>query len=130
MRLLNGTKYYTRTDLKDILLLCKQIVKNPYSYPKLDFIHTLDDEERGCILFGMESLFNIFAWEFATEHALNFEKIKQLRSTLEIHESEKLDFDSYQLLSPPAITERVLKQFENWLNFIGQEILINEIKNS
>lgn len=130
MKLLNGTKYYTRSDLKDVLMLCKQIVKNPYSYNKLDFIHTLDKEERGCIIFGMESLFNTFAWEFMSESAINFKQILYLKQTLEVPESEKLDFDSYQLLSAPAINTKVLKQFENWLNSIGQDILINEIKNS
>lgn len=130
MKILNGKKYYTLSDLSEILTLSKEIVKNPYSHNQLDFIHTLDSEERDCITFGMESLYNIFKWEFMSESAINYTKIKELHDTLKVPVSETMDFDSYQLLSPPAITTKVLKQYENWLNSIGHKIFLNEIKKS
>lgn len=130
MKLLNGKKYYTKSDLSDILLLSKEIVKNPYSYNELDFIGTLDADEKNCIIFGMDALFNTFAWEFTTELALNLSKIEFLKTTLDVPATEKIDFDSYQLLSPPAITSMVIKQYENWLKSVGHQIFLNEVKKS
>lgn len=130
MKLLNGKKYYTKSDLSDILLLSKEIVRNPYSYNELDFIHTLDADEKKCIMFGMDALFNTFAWEFTTESAINLIKIESLKTTLDTPAIEKMDFDSYQLLSPPAITTKVLKQYENWLKSVGHQIFLNEVKKS
>jgi hypothetical protein len=130
MKLLNGKKYFTKSDLSDILLLSKEIVKNPYSHNKLDFIHALDSDEKTCIIFGMDALFNTFSWEFTTESALNLSKIDYLTKTLDIPSTEKMDFDSYQLLSPPAITSKVLKQYENWLKSVGHKIFLNEVKKS
>tara|TARA_B100002019_G_scaffold268648_1_gene260792 strand:+ start:3315 stop:3713 length:399 start_codon:yes stop_codon:yes gene_type:complete len=132
MRILNGKKYYTRADVSKTLTLCKEIVKNPHSYlyNDLDFIYSLDSEEKDCIIFGMESLFNTFSWEYMSEYALNFEKINELYLTLDVPASDIMDFDSYQLLTPPAITTKVLKQYENWLNYIGRKIFLNEIKKS
>ena len=50
--------------------------------------------------------------------------------SLDVPASDIIDFDSYQLLTPPAITTKVLKQYENWLNYIGRKIFLNEIKKS
>jgi hypothetical protein len=78
----------------------------------------------------MDALFNTFSWEFTTESALNLSKIDYLTKTLDIPSTEKMDFDSYQLLSPPAITSKVLKQYENWLKSVGHKIFLNEVKKS
>ncbi len=134
MKILNGNRYYERSDIAkyyksacNCLLDPSAIEKkgeNYFNFP-IDFLYSADTEEMEQIKLGIIKFNNTLSWEFSTESALNLTRIEKCYQTLYISASQKIDNQTFKKTHLENITPELVSKYESWLSSIGTEIFFS-----
>jgi len=134
MKILNGNKYYERTDVAKYYRSAYNSIIDPsliekqgtmkFSFPT-EFLYSADSDEMDVIKQGIDKLNNTLSWEFSTETALNLESIETSYHSLRTPASNKLDNKTFKTISAHNITTDVVVKYESWLTDIGIDILFS-----
>ena len=117
MKILNGNKYYERSDVaKYYKFACNSLIdpsliekrnQNLFSF-STEFLYSADSEEMDVIKHGISKLNNTLSWELSSETALNLETIEECYHNLRTPASNKLDNKSFKEIPAPKITPEIL----------------------
>ena len=128
MKILNGKRYFDKSDVKDIVTLAKEVVNNPYD--DLDFLLKANKDEISGVICGIDALANTISWEFTTENAVGLVKIEELAKTLRMPISEMITYEEYCKIPIEKVSKHNILRYENWLRCVGIDILWDEFKKN
>ena len=128
MKILNGKSYYERKDVYLNYTKSCSLIDNPsdmdailHKKPNynLDFLYTLDKNDKIIMKEGITKLNNTISWEFSTESAVNYKKIEECYLSLKTPASNLLSIQEFKRHSSASLTTDILISYENWLGEVG-----------
>ncbi len=128
MKTLNGKKYFEKKDVKGVLTLALSVVDNPYD--DQDFLLSVLEDEKTIIRSAIKAFGNSITWEFSSETAVSYKKIREIDQTLRFPESELLTYDELKQVPIDKVTKIVMHKYENWLQHVGLDITLDEFKKA
>ena len=137
MKILNGNRYYERSDIAEYYKSACNCLLNPsviekkgenyFNFP-IDFLYSADTEEMDQIKLGITKFNNTLSWELSTETALNLTRIENCYQTLYISASKKIDNQTFKKTHFENIDSELVSKYESWLSSIGTELLFSFFK--
>ena len=126
MKTLNGQKYFEKKDVKEVVTLALSVVDNPYD--DQDFLLSILEDEKKLVRHAIKAFGNSITWEFTTETAVNFKKLKEIEKTLRFQPTELCSYDELKDIPIDKVSKLTMHQYENWLQHVGLDIMADEFQ--
>mgnify|MGYP003969091037 FL=1 len=120
MKILNGNRYFEKSDINEIRKQTIYFLSNPEDTHV--FLYSFDKEERDTVISGIDALNNTISWEFSSESAVNLKKIEECYKTLSIIGTNKISYDEFKKIPVETLTSYSITKYENWLKSIGHDL--------
>ena len=120
MKILNGNRYFEKSDINEIRKQTIYFLSNPEDTHV--FLYSFDKEERDTVISGIDALNNTISWEFSSESAINLKKIEECYKTLSIIGTNKISYDEFKKIPVETLTSYSITKYENWLKSIGHDL--------
>lgn len=120
MKILNGNRYFEKSDINEIRKQTIYFLSNPEDTHV--FLYSFDKEERDTVISGIDALNNTISWEFSSESAVNLKKIEECYKTLSIIGTNKISYDEFKKIPVENLTSYSITKYENWLKSIGHDL--------
>ena len=124
MKTLNGKSYFEKNDVKNILILALSVVDSPYD--DQDFLLSVLEDEKKLIRHAIKSFGNSITWDFSSETAVSYQRIKEIDKTLRFQVTEICSYDELKALPLDKISKLTMQHYENWLQHVGLDITLDE----
>lgn len=128
MKTLNGKSYFEKKDVKGILTLALSVVDNPYD--DQDFLLSVLEDEKKLIRHAIKSLGNSITWDFSSETAVSYKRIKEIDKTLRFSALEIVSYEDLKAIPIDKVSKLTMQYYENWLHHVGLDITLDEFQKA